>query len=143
VPGPSRSAARNAAARAKLDPLSEGERPGAVTVGAVVAALSGVANLALWLAEVEVRGEQPSVFGMVLSGLLLVVAWGAWRARYWAILAFEALLGATLVVVAVWLAIGASVLEALVLVAVILVPGGTLFWFLVKAMARIQMPRRG
>lgn len=143
APRPSRSEARNAAARAKLDPLPEGERPHAVTVGAVVAALFGVANLALWLAGVEVGGEQPSVFAMVFSGLLLVTAWGMWRARYWAVLAFEGLLGITLVTVTVPVILWASVLEALVFVAVVLAPGGTLFWFLVKAMARIQMPRRG
>lgn len=112
-------------------------------MGAVVAALSGVANLGLWLAGVEVGGEQPSVFAMAFSGLLLVTAFGMWRARYWAVLAFEALLGITLVTVAVPVAIGASVVQALVFVAVVLVPGGTLFWFLVKAMARIQMPHRG
>lgn len=143
APSPSRSEARNAAARAKLDPLPEGERPPAVTVGAVVAALSGVANLGLWLAGVRAGGEQPSVFAMAFSGVLLVTAWGMWRARYWAVLAFEALLGITLVTVAVPVAVGASVLQALVFIAVVLVPGGTLFWFLVRAMARIQMPRRG
>ena len=142
VPGPSRSEARDAAARAKLEPLPEGERPGAVTVGAVVAALSGVANLALWLAGIEVRGERPSVLGIAFSGLLVVTAWGMWCARYWAVLAFEALLAITLVSVAVWLAVGASLVEALVFVAVVLVPGGMLFWLLVKAMARIQMPRQ-
>ena len=138
----SRSEARNAAARAKLDPLSEGERPVAVTVAAVVAALSGVANLALWLAGAEVRGEQPPTFAMVFSVLLVVTAWGMWRGRYWAVLAFEALLGITLVIVAVAVTIGASVVEAIVFIAAVLVPGGTLFWFLVKAMARIRMPRR-
>ncbi len=142
APGSSRSEARNAAARANLDPLAEGERPGAVTVAAVVAALSGVANLALWLAGAEVRGEQPPTFGMVFSVLLLVTAWGMWRGRYWAVLAFEALLGITLVIVAVAVTIGASAIEAMVFIAAVLVPGGTLFWFLVKAMARIRMPRR-
>jgi len=102
-----------------------------------------VANLTLWLAGAEVGGEQPSVFAMVFSAVLLVTAWGLWRARYWAVLAFEALLGITLVTVAVPVAIGASVLQATVFVAVVLVPGGALFWFLVKAMARIQMPRHG
>jgi hypothetical protein len=71
-----------------------------------------------------------------------VTAWGMWRGRYWAVLAFEALLGITLVIVAVAVTIGASVVEAIVFTAAVLVPGGTLFWFLVKAMARIGMPRR-
>ena len=140
---PSHYEVRNAAARAKLDPLPEGERPGAVTVAAVVAGLSGVANLGLWLAGVEVGGEQPPVLAMVSSALLLVTAWGMWRARYWAVLAFQALLGITLVTVAVWVVIGASAVHAVFLGLVVLIPCGTLFWSLVKAMARIQMPRRG
>ncbi|HEX5896975.1 MAG TPA: hypothetical protein VFY47_11665, partial [Thermoleophilaceae bacterium] len=43
--GYSRSRAKNAAARAALEPLAPGERPTAVTVGAIVAALLAVANL--------------------------------------------------------------------------------------------------
>ncbi len=80
---------------------------------------------------------------MGFSALLLVAAGGMWRARYWAVLAFEALLGITLVTVAVPVAIGASVVQALIFFGVVLIPGGLLFWFLVRAMARIQIPRGG
>lgn len=111
-------------------------------MAAVVATLSAVANLVLWQAGLEVRGEQRSLPAIAFSGLLLASAWGMWRTRYWAVLTFEALLAGTLVICAVWVAVGAFVWEGLVLVAVVLVPGGTLFWVLVKAMARIQMPER-
>jgi hypothetical protein len=139
---PSRSETKNAAARARLVPLAEGERPRAVTVGAIVAALFGALNAGLWLAGLDIRGQRPSVLALVFSLLLLVTAWGMWRARYWAVLAFQVLLALTLISVAVPVITSANSIQALVFVAVVLVPGGGLFWFLVKAMARIQMPER-
>ena len=139
---PSRSEAKNTAARSRLAPLAEGERPRAVTVGAIVAALFGAVNAGLWLVGLDIRGERPSVLALVFSVLLLVTAWGMWRARYWAVLAFQVLLALTLISVALPVVTSANALQALVFVAVVLVPGGALFWFLVKAMARIQMPER-
>jgi len=64
-----------------------------------------------------------------------------WRARYWAVLGMQALLGLLIVIVAISSLTVSNLLGALVVVAII-VPAGTLFWFLVKAMARIQMPER-
>ena len=64
------------------------------------------------------------------------------RARYWAVLAFQVLLALTLISVALPVVTSANALQALVFVVLVLVPGGVLFWFLVKAMARIQMPER-
>ena len=58
--GYARSRERTEAVRASLEPLAPGERPRAVTVAAVVAALIAVANLALFLAGWEVRGQEPS-----------------------------------------------------------------------------------
>ena len=43
---PSRSEIRNAEARAELEPLAEGERPGAVTAAALVTAVLLVMNIA-------------------------------------------------------------------------------------------------
>ena len=62
-----------------------------------------------------------------------------WKARYWAVLGMQTLLALTIVVSALGL-IQAVNWWAFVLVSLILVLSGTLFWFLVKAMARIQMP---
>jgi hypothetical protein len=139
---PSRSERRNAAARARLEPLADGERPRAVTAGAIVAAVFGAVNAGLWLAGVDIRGQRPTVLALVFSLLLLVTSWGMWRARYWAVLGFQVLLALTLISVALPVVIGASPLQAAIFVVAVLVPGGVLFWFLVKAMARIQMPRR-
>src|SRR5580765_2508627 len=93
---PSRSELKNEAARAKLVPLHEGERPTAVTVAAVVAAALVVANLALAIGGYKIQGHKSSIPGtLVFTGLLGAMTWGLWRARYWAVLGMEALLGIT------------------------------------------------
>lgn len=137
-----RSAARDAEVRARLEPLAPGERPRAVTIGAILAALLGVANLGLFALGVEVDGGKPAAGGvLVLAGLLLATAVGMWRSRYWAVLGLEVLLGVTLVFAAVSLLVAANVRAALLSLAVIAV-AGALFWSLIRAMARIQMPER-
>jgi hypothetical protein len=143
APHASRAEAKNAAARAKLTPLAEGERPRAVTVGALVAVAFAIGNLVAWFAGLEVRDErQPFLPVAVLAALLLVTAWGMWRARYWAVLGMQALLGITLLIFGLLILLQATLLQALIYIAVVILPGGALFWFLVKAMARIQMPER-
>jgi hypothetical protein len=138
-----RGAARDAEARARLEPLAPGERPRAVTIAAIVAAVSAIANLGLALAGVEVRGSEPSLAGQaVMSSLLLAAAWGAWRARYWAVLGIQTMTALTILVVALFVMLRATLVEGLLLVAIVLAPLGALFWALVKAMARIQMPER-
>jgi len=64
-----------------------------------------------------------------------------WRARYWAVLGFQALLALLILVWSLFLVRAESLLGVLVAIAVIGL-AGTLFWFLVKALARIQMPER-
>ena len=139
---PSRAEQRNEAARAALVPLAEGERPAAVTVAAAVAAVLGLTNLGLYVAGLEIDGERPQLFGVLtFSVLLLAAAWGMWRVRYWAVLGMEALLGLLIVILSLVLFTARDIWGVLLLLAIIL-PAGALFWFLVKAMARIQMPRR-
>jgi hypothetical protein len=136
-----RSRAKDEAARAALKPLVPGERPTAVTVGAVVAALLAAAN-AISLAFGYNTDEVQLALGTVLMTLILVlVAWGMWHAKYWAVLGLQTLLGLTLVVASLALLTAANV-WATVLMLIIIAGAGTLFWFLVKAMARIQMPPR-
>jgi hypothetical protein len=134
--------AKDEEARSRLKPLPQGERPTAVTVAAVVAFVLGVANLGLYAAGVEINGQRPGPLGIVVySGILLLTAWGMWRARYWAVLGMQALLAITLLAFGVLLVKAESVAAA-VIALVILASSGTLFWFLIKAMARIQMPER-
>jgi hypothetical protein len=140
--GYARSRAKNDEARARLKPLAKGERPTAVTVGAVVALILGVSNFALYLAGLKIAGKRPTLIGPAFySGVLLLTAWGMWRARYWGVLGMQALLAITILVFAL-LAIKAESALALVIAIVVLAAAGTLFWFLIKAMARIQMPER-
>jgi hypothetical protein len=139
---PSRSEAKDAAARAALEPLAEGERPVAVTVGAMVAAALAVANVASYAAGFEIGDSRPPITGVLLySGVMVAAAWGMWKARYWAVLGMQVLLGLLILIFSVSALFAENVLAVAVAVAVV-VPSATLFWFLVKAMARIQMPVR-
>ena len=141
-PRESRSEARNAAVRAQLKPLEEGERPLAVTIGAIATVGVVVANLVVYAVGVEVRGDRPAFTGFLAFSVLMgVMAWGLWRSRYWAVLGLEALLGILILVISLVAMFSATLTDALICVA-ILVPSIALFWFLVKAMARIQMPER-
>jgi len=82
------------------------------------------------------------IFGLVLSVALMgVAAWGMWRSKYWAVLGMQAILGILIVLFSVFLFEASNVKSALICVGVI-VPAGALFYHLVKAMARIQMPER-
>ena len=140
--GYSASRRKDEEAREALQPLKAGERPRAVTVGAIVALFLAAANLFAWLAGLEVRGDKPAFAGVaVFSGLMLLTAWGMWRAKYWAVLGMHALLALIIIAFALQAMFAAS-LGALALALVVIAAAGTLFWFLVKAMARIQMPPR-
>jgi hypothetical protein len=144
--GYARSRAKTEEARAALKPLRPGERPTAVTVGAIVAALLAAANLiavvAGWDGAAGEDDRARAVAGSILvTGLLCIVAWGMWQAKYWAVLGMQTLLALTLIASALGLATVGNAGAAGVLV-VIIVLAGALFWFMVKAMARIQMPER-
>jgi hypothetical protein len=136
----SRSEQKNAEARAKLVPLKPGERPAAVTVAAVIAIALGVGNLIAYVAGLTIDGKRPSLFSVALpSTILLVAGIGMWRAKYWAVLGFQALLGILICYLALFL-IRANNLLAVVVPIAIIAPAGFLFWKLVKSLARIQMP---
>ena len=136
--GYARSQKKNEQARAALKPLAAGERPRAVTIGAIAAAVFAVANMVAFLAT---DGDASLATAIFQSGVLAVVAAGMWQARYWGVLGMQALLAITMVVGAVSL-MNAANWAAAVLATTILLAAGVLFWFLVKAMARIQMPPR-
>lgn len=77
----------------------------------------------------------------IVTALLALVAYGMWRARYWAVLGMQTLLALAIIFASLALVTAISLWGAILLV-IIVVASGTLFWFLVKAMARIQMPER-
>ncbi|MFM9022305.1 MAG: hypothetical protein ACKOK7_00905 [Solirubrobacterales bacterium] len=136
-------AERDEIARAGLTPLEPGERPTPVVVASVVAVVLAVSNLGLFLAGVEVQGQKPKVFGVLLFGaLMLVAAWGMWNLRYWALLGFQALLAVTLVIAGLSVMVAGNLL-ALILCLAVLGLGGWLFWKLVRVLGRVKVPRPG
>jgi hypothetical protein len=139
---PSRSEVRNEQARAALEPLAPGERPLAVTIGAVLTAIVATVNIGFYLAGEKIQGQRPAFVGILFfTALMYAMTWGLWKARYWAVLGLEGLLGILLVIFSLFALRLSSVTDLLISVAV-LVPAGALFWFLIRAMARIQMPER-
>ncbi len=123
-------------------PLREGERPRAVTVGSLVAAGLGLGTIAADVAHLAIGGQrQPLAEVVAQSLLMLTIAWGMWRVRYWAVLAMQAVLGLAIVIWSL-LAVRAESFPALLLALAVIGSAGTLFWFLVKAMARVQMAAR-
>jgi hypothetical protein len=133
-----RGEARNEQIRADLEPLAPGERPGAVTVGAILAAALGIANLIAYLAGVEVDGTRPEPTAILsFCAVMAILAIGMWLCNYWVVLGFQALL--TLIVIVFCLfALRASDIWGALACAVIIIGAGTLFWKLVRAMARMQ-----
>jgi hypothetical protein len=137
--GYARGREKDEAIRAELKPLRPGERPTAVTVGAIVAVLAALGNAVAVIVNIG-DGDPRKLEGTALPVvLLLVVAWGMWRAKYWAVLGMQTLLALTMVGAAL-AGIQAQNLRAALVVLGLFAICGPLFWFLVKAMARIQMP---
>jgi hypothetical protein len=139
--GYARGRAKDDAARAALVPLEPGERPLAVTVGAIAAALLSLSNLIALAFGYNTDEGNLLVGTLFAAGMLALVSWGMWRARYWAVLGMQTLLAITIVFAGLAL-LTAYNWWAAVLMVIIIALAGTLFWFLIKAMARIQMPER-
>jgi hypothetical protein len=78
---------------------------------------------------------------LLFPAVMAMAAVGMWRLRYWAVLGFEALLALIVIVFALFLVRAANV-EAVAVCVVVVGSGGWLFFKLVRAMARIQMPTR-
>lgn len=137
---------KNQQVRESLDPLEPGERPTVVTVGAVFAM---VVSLILWgstiialVTDAEVDGEQVNVFQWAgLAGVFTLMAWGMWKARYWAVLGFQMLLVLLILACVLGLVVAQSLLQ-IVSTLMLLIGLSLLFFFMVKAMARLQMPER-
>jgi hypothetical protein len=138
APPRSRSEERNAAVRARLTPLAPGERPWPLLVSALLALSLVIANLVLLVGDIKLRGAKPGSEVIYLA-LMLVCAYGLWRARYWAVLGFMVLLLLTMLEAAVLL-VRASSAAGAALTAVLLFGGGYLFYKLVRVLSRVQMP---
>ena len=147
--GVSRSELKNREAREGLEPLEEGERPRIVTIGAVLSLLIAASIVVAWLAGVEVQvgntdiEERPSAFQVFPPAILFaVMGIGMLGSRYWAVLGFQAIMAIIMIGAFITLIAAGSVFQA-VSTFLVLAIAATLFWFTVKALARIQMPSPG
>ena len=75
----------------------------------------------------------------VIMGAL---AWGMWRAHYWAVICFQVVLVFLIFTAVYSLLVIATTVGGFAVTVGLLAVSGTLFWLMVKAMARIQMPER-
>jgi hypothetical protein len=140
--GYARGREKDAQVRAQLPPLAPGERPGAVTVAVVVAVLLALLVVVGAITGNDIGDRGGSIQGGVLLGIvILAAAWGMWNSRYWAVLGFQALLLFQIMIAGLSLAVASNWWAVVVCVAVIL-GSGLLFYKLIRAMARIQMPHR-
>ena len=101
--------ATNEAAREALEPLAAGERPTVVTIGAVISALIALSTIVGYArrgrgdarsaatGSSRARSEAPLLSVIAVVALMGTMAWGMWKARYWAVLGFQALLVIVLV----------------------------------------------
>jgi hypothetical protein len=141
--GYARAEARNREAREALAPLAEDERPTVVTIGAAIAGLIAISVLVAYLAGATVNGARPRLPQVLAPALLMgAMAWGMWRARYWAVLGFQLILVFVIFSAVMGLTIRAATVGQFAYFLGVLAVAGSLFFFMVKAMARIQMPTR-
>ena len=134
---------RNQAAREALVPLADGERPAVVTFSAVLSALIVVSILITFALGVKVNGSVPKLNTILLPVVILgVLAWGMWKARYWAVVCFQIVLVFLIFTAVYGLMVEATSIAEISASVGLLVVTGLLFWMMVKAMARIQMPDR-
>ena len=141
--GYARGRERDEMIREGLEPLAPGERPGAVTIAAIVALVFAIANVIAALAGAELSSEQsdPATVSAVTTAILAVAAIGMWLRQYWAVLGFQVILALQIIVLSLalvrvekwWLGLGMAVAIGLLT---------WLFWKLIRAMARLQMPDR-
>lgn len=141
--GYAKAEVRNQAAREALVPLAEGERPPVVTFSAILSALVVLSILVTFALGVKVNGSVPKVNTILLPVLILgVLAWGMWKARYWAVVCFQIVLVFLIFTAVYGLMVEATSLAEISASVGLLAVAGVLFWMMVKAMARIQMPDR-
>ncbi len=138
-----RGRARDEAIRQKLEPLAPGERPRIVTIAAIVAFGFAIANLVATLTIDDLSGDQgdATMFAIVWTSVLVVAGGGMLARKYWAVLGFQCILGLQIVIFSLALTrvqkwwVG-------VIVTILIVLFGWLFWKLIRPMARMQMPTR-
>jgi hypothetical protein len=129
--------------RAELEPLGEDERPPALSIAIAVCAVLAIGVIvgAATVHDLSRRGGSlPG--GAFLAIVLLLLAFGMYQRRYWAVLGFEALLAFQIIVTSLALVVASTIVAALICVLSVGL-GGWLFWKLIRVMGRIQAGERG
>lgn len=129
--------------RDALEPLGEDERPPALLVAIAVCVLLALAVIlgATTVHNLSRRGGSlPG--GAFLAIVLLLLALGMYRRRYWSVLGFEALLAFQIIVTSLALVVASTIAAAAICVVGVGL-GGWLFWKLVRVMGRIQAGEQG
>ncbi len=136
------AAEREAQTASALLPLAPGERPAPLVIGACVCVLVAAGVVAGALSVHDLARHGGSLQGaLFIATILLALAYGMYRCRYWAVLGFEALLAFQIIVTSLALVVASTLLAAGVcLLSVVL--AGWLFWKLIRVMGRIQAGER-
>jgi hypothetical protein len=133
---------REERARAALAPLADGERPAALLVAIALAVVLSLAVIAGAVTIKDLSRHGGSLPGAALLAVVLtLLAQGMYRRRYWAVLAFEALLAFQVLVTSLALVVASRIAAAALCLASIGL-GGWLFWKLVRVMGRMQAGER-
>lgn len=117
------------------------QRPRAITIGAIVALLIAVANAVAAFLGGTGGGRSSIPFTVLQCGLLLAVAVGMWKMRYWAVLGLQTVLAIQIILSLLFLAKATNPLAIAAFVAVI-AASAALFWSLVRALPRVGLPDR-
>jgi hypothetical protein len=127
---------------AGLEPLGEDEWPAALLIAIAVCSLLAL-GVIVGLATIHDLnrhgGSLPG--GAFLAAVLVLLAFGMYSRRYWAVLGFEALLAFQVLVTSLALVVASTITAALLCVLSVGL-GGWLFWKLVRVMGRIQAGER-
>ena len=126
-----------------LEPLAPGERPRSVTIAAIVAFAFAIANVVATITVDDLSSDNgnPTTVAIATTAILVLAGIGMLAGKYWAVLGFQCILGLQIVVFSLALSrvqkwwVGLALVVAIGLL-------GWLFWKLIRAMARLQMPTR-
>ncbi len=133
---------RDELARAALSPLGEREWPTSLRIAIAVCLVLAVGVIAGAASVHDLSKHGGSLPGAALLAVVLVLlAQGMYRRRYWAVLAFEALLAFQIIVTSLALVVASTLLAAAICLLSVLL-GGWLFWKLIRVMGRVQAGER-
>ena len=123
-------------------PLAVDERPAALLVAVALCAVLALAVITSALTVHDLSRHGGSLPGAVfIAAVLVALAVGMYRRRYWAVLGFEALLAFQIIVTSLALVVASTAVAAAGCALSVLL-GGWLFWKLVRVLSRIAAAER-